>query len=98
MFFSSCPTALTASLLFATHPIHSEAVAGIVGRAEILSAVFFLLTLLVQRRHGWSVRASLLAAAATLAKEQGVTVLGVCFVLELVGRQGGANKRSLLQI
>ena len=72
--------------------------AGIVGRAEILSAVFFLLTLLVQRRHGWSVRASLLAAAATLAKEQGVTVLGVCFVLELVGRQGGANKRSLLQI
>ena len=96
--FSSCRTALTASLLFATHPIHSEAVAGIVGRAEILSAVFFLLTLLVQRRHGWSLRASLLAAAATLAKEQGVTVLGVCFVLELVGRQGGANKRSLLQI
>ena len=97
-YISSCPTALTASLLFATHPIHSEAVAGIVGRAEILSAVFFLLTLLVQRRQGWSVRASLLAAAATLAKEQGVTVLGVCFVLELVGRQGGANKRSLLQI
>ena len=68
------------------------------GRAEILSGVLFLLTLLVQRKHGWSVRASLLAAAATLAKEQGVTVLGVCFVLELVGRRGGANKRSLLQI
>ena len=94
----SSSTALMAALLFAAHPIHTEAVAGLVGRAELLSALFFLLTLLAHRRHGWSVRASLLAAAATLAKEQGVTVLGICFVLELLGQGRGANKRSLLQI
>jgi len=94
----SSSTALMAALLFAAHPIHTEAVAGLVGRAELLSAFFFLLTLLTHRRHGWSVRASLLAAAATLAKEQGVTVLGICFVLELLGQGRGANKRSLLQI
>ena len=85
---SSSSTALTAALLFAAHPIHTEAVAGVVGRAELLSALFFLLTLLAHRRHGWSVGASLLAAAATLAKEQGVTVLGICFVLELLGKAG----------
>ena len=61
---SSSSTALTAALLFAAHPIHTEAVAGVVGRAELLSALFFILTLLVHRRHGWSVGASLLAAAA----------------------------------
>ncbi|XP_073813905.1 transmembrane O-mannosyltransferase targeting cadherins 3 [Musca autumnalis] len=34
------------SLLFAVHPIHSEAVTGVVGRAELLSSVFFLLAFL----------------------------------------------------
>lgn len=29
------------ALLFATHPVHAEAVTGVVGRAEVLSAVFF---------------------------------------------------------
>ena len=34
------------ALLFAVHPVHAEAVAGIVGRAEILAALFMLLGLL----------------------------------------------------
>ena len=70
----------TAGILFSVHPIHSEAVCGIVGRADILSAVFYLLTLLVHKSHGWSLLTPLLATAAMLAKEQGVTVLGVCFI------------------
>ena len=40
-----------ASLLFAAHPIHTEAVAGIVGRADVGAAVFFLLALLCYRRY-----------------------------------------------
>jgi hypothetical protein len=35
-----------ASLLFAVHPIHTEAVAGIVGRADLLAGFFFLLSLI----------------------------------------------------
>ena len=35
-----------AGLLFAAHPIHTEAVAGVVGRAETLACLFFLLSLL----------------------------------------------------
>lgn len=34
--------ALIVSLLFITHPVHVEAVAGVVGRAELLAALFFL--------------------------------------------------------
>ena len=36
--------AIAAGLLFASHPIHTEAVAGIVGRADILACLFFLLS------------------------------------------------------
>ena len=39
------------SLLFATHPVHVEAVTGIVGRAEVLMSVFFLAAVLLWR-HG----------------------------------------------
>ncbi len=41
----------TAGLLFASHPIHTEAVAGIVGRADILACLFFLLAFLCYKRY-----------------------------------------------
>uniref|UniRef100_A0A0P6DC12 dolichyl-phosphate-mannose--protein mannosyltransferase n=1 Tax=Daphnia magna TaxID=35525 RepID=A0A0P6DC12_9CRUS len=40
-----------AGCLFAAHPIHTEAVAGIVGRADVGAAVFFLLAFLSYRRY-----------------------------------------------
>lgn len=36
----------TAGLLFAAHPVHTEAVAGIVGRADVGACLFFLLAFL----------------------------------------------------
>lgn len=39
------------SLLFAVHPIHTEAVTYISGRADILAAIFFLLTLIIYIRY-----------------------------------------------
>ncbi|CAH2092282.1 unnamed protein product [Euphydryas editha] len=39
-----------AAILFAVHPIHSEAVTGVVGRAEMLSSLFFLGALLCYAR------------------------------------------------
>ena len=35
--------------MFAVHPIHTEAVSGLVGRAEMLCGVFYLLALIVYR-------------------------------------------------
>jgi len=90
-------TALLAALLFATHPVHTEAVASIVGRAELLSACFFLVALLLylpavhhgSSLSGWRILGSaLLSAVAMLCKEQGVTAIGVCAMLELLLKLG----------
>ncbi|KAM6961737.1 protein O-mannosyl-transferase TMTC2-like [Tautogolabrus adspersus] len=42
---------LFAGLLFASHPVHTEAVSGVVGRADVGAALFFLLSLLCYMRH-----------------------------------------------
>ncbi|XP_013776748.2 transmembrane and TPR repeat-containing protein CG4050-like [Limulus polyphemus] len=82
-----------AAILFSVHPIHTEAVAGVVGRAELLSAVFFLSALsqyvrLIQRNEhvGWRccIETAALAVCGTLCKEQCLTVLVVCAVYGLL--------------
>jgi len=79
-----------ASLLFAIHPIHTEAVTGAVGRAELLSSIFFLLALLsyskacTLQNHKWFILlTAIMASCAMLSKEIGITVLGLCVVHEL---------------
>lgn len=42
LLFRDLHIAMLAGLLFAIHPIHTEAVAGIVGRAEIMAALFIM--------------------------------------------------------
>ena len=94
---------MIATFLFIVHPIHTEAVASVVGRAEILACLFFLLSLIaylrsvnytnivtdvgtVHTEFSWSWLASsmLLAVLALFSKEQGVTVLGVCAVIDVL--------------
>ena len=48
--------ALAAAHLFAVHPVHVEAVANVVGRAEILATIFILAAALLYCRHGDLVR------------------------------------------
>uniref|UniRef100_A0A8C4SMD5 dolichyl-phosphate-mannose--protein mannosyltransferase n=1 Tax=Erpetoichthys calabaricus TaxID=27687 RepID=A0A8C4SMD5_ERPCA len=76
-----------AALLFAVHPVHTESVAGIVGRADLLSALFFQLSFLSYCRSfqgsddkfslSWIFSSLILCSAAMLCKEQGITVLGI---------------------
>jgi len=52
--------ALVAGLLFAVHPLHVEAVANVVGRAELMAALFTVLAVyasLVRQSVGWSAAA-----------------------------------------
>jgi hypothetical protein len=61
--------ALAAGLLFAVHPVHVEAVANVVGRAELMSGLFVVVCVyaaLVARRPWWSAVA---LAAGLLSKE-----------------------------
>lgn len=43
--------ALLSASLFAVHPVHADAVASVVGRADVLSCVFFMLSFLCYGRH-----------------------------------------------
>jgi cytochrome c-type biogenesis protein CcmH/NrfG len=80
--------ALLAGLLFAVHPVHVEAVANVVGMAEILAAVFFLWACVLILRGGERMTAGrlmsvlVLYALAFLTKESAVTLLGVVLLLD----------------
>lgn len=88
--------ALGGALFFALHPVHADAVAGIVGRAELMVALFFLLALWSHRRAQeiaslrgrikW--RAALAASllAMLLSKESGIPLL-LYFPLEDLARR-----------
>lgn len=97
--FKSRGLAFLTALLFAVHPVHTEAVAGIVGRADVLACLLFLLAFLSYHRSldrscegpGSPATASpfflllslLLGTCAMLVKETGVTVFGVCLLYDL---------------
>ena len=69
-----------AGLVFAWHPLHVEAVASLVGRAELLVAVGILGAVLAARRGRWAL-AVLCAALAMFSKEHGV-ITGVVILLD----------------
>lgn len=88
--------AFLAGLIFAVHPVHVEAVANVVGMAEVWSTAVYLGACLVflrasrdGRRIG--VRATLiialLFAIAFLSKESAVTLPGVLFLLDGARRE-----------
>ena len=76
-----------AAILFAVHPVHSEAIAGIVGRGEILAAGFILagLIVLMPRDGPPSIlrvnSAGLLFLAALLSKETAVCYPAVALLV-----------------
>jgi len=77
--------ALIAAALFAVHPLHTEAVTSIVGRAELLAALFGLLALHSAgaadaatdgwRKRAWYAGSLLCFTAAVFSKENAVMVL-----------------------
>lgn len=81
-------TAWAAGLLFATHPVHTEAVAGVVGRADVGAALCMLLALLAHDAHA-RLREGLLARTGVGALAWGrchtllalAVLLGVCATL-----------------
>ena len=79
--------AMLAAILFAVHPIHTEAVAGLVGRAELLAALFGLVTLLCvgaadaatnrPRQLMWIALSLASVLLAMLSKESALTVVAL---------------------
>ncbi|XP_048349239.1 protein O-mannosyl-transferase TMTC4 isoform X1 [Sphaerodactylus townsendi] len=99
-------SSLMAALLFAVHPVHTECIAGIVGRADLLCALFFLLSFLGYCRAlkdskegtpfsvAWILLSIFLGAVAMLCKEQGITILGLNALFDAVM----INKLNILEV
>ncbi|KOC70586.1 Transmembrane and TPR repeat-containing protein 4 [Habropoda laboriosa] len=68
-------TAFYATALFAVHPVHTEAVSGIVGRAELLCALFIWLSMC---------SCITFIATAMLCKETGITAVGICCIYDII--------------
>lgn len=84
--------ALLGGLVFAVHPVHAEAVANVVGMAELLSGTLYLAACLIAIRCRGTMGAGrvLLVAglflAAVLAKESAVTLPGAIFLTDAARR------------
>jgi hypothetical protein len=76
--------ALVAGILFAIHPVHVEAVAGLVGRAELLCALASLIALILFLKPMTAWRGSSICVClvvAILSKEQGILLPGFLLAL-----------------
>jgi hypothetical protein len=96
-----------AGLLYAVHPIHTEAVSGVVGRADLLCCAFVLLSMIsygcsCHTTSGTITRCLLFASslvsavAAVLCKEVGIAVLPICIVFDLLHTLGTAHPMVLM--
>jgi len=79
-----------AAALFAVHPLHTEVVDIVTGRAELLAALFVLLALLAALRRGRLHRplTAVCFAAALLSKESAATFLPLLLAFDLFGTRG----------
>ncbi|RWS15420.1 transmembrane and TPR repeat-containing protein CG4050-like protein, partial [Dinothrombium tinctorium] len=98
VFEKNTKIALSSALLFAVHPIHTDAVGSVVGRSELLSAIFYESSLLIHfnSKTTTSKYKPLLTLSLTwigfLCKEQCLTVLVVCALFDIIfSRKSSVN-------
>ena len=90
--------ALVAGLLFATHPVHVEAVANVVGRAELMAALFALLAVyaaMVADQPWWHLAA---LAGGVLSKENAAVVPGLIVWGWVLGIARPSARRAALYV
>ena len=95
----SPPAATLAGVVFAVHPIHTQAVAHIASRGPVLATVLVLLALLWWRREGSVLRdlgALAACALALLADEQALAVVLLLPLADLVLPPGATTGRRPL--
>jgi hypothetical protein len=97
--------ALLAALVFAVHPALSEAVASVVGRADLLAGASFLGALLSHRRAArsaaslrWEAGALVLLAVALFSKEYAVVFPFLLLLVDLVlPVAAGSDRRAAIR-
>ncbi|CAB3397102.1 unnamed protein product [Caenorhabditis bovis] len=72
------------SVLFAVHPINTEATCSIVGRADLLATCFVLIAVLLYKQCQAVGRSILIAVLAVLSKETGIVLLPLLILYDLL--------------
>lgn len=91
-------TSLITGFLFAIHPIHTEAVTGIVGRAELLAGIFILLSLYGYHKYRfssswvWLLVTALSTICAVTSKEHGFMIFPLLVLQEFYYHYSGRKK------
>ncbi|XP_059617887.1 protein O-mannosyl-transferase TMTC2 [Phlebotomus argentipes] len=101
--------AAVAGVLFAAHPIHTEAVASVVGRADVVACIFYLVSLLAYMQHmewrerddqrSWLALLASFAAAslAILSKETAITALVLCALYDILKAVSGFHDKNRMR-
>lgn len=95
--FESWQWAFGVAVLFALHPVHTEAVANITGRSEALAGCFFFIGLLAHIKYRSEGRKPLLAVvsmcylSAVLSKESAITFFGAVLLYDFVFVSGDST-------
>ena len=85
-------------LLFAVHPVHCEAVAGLVGRADVICTLFFLAGLSTWKGRSGLVATLFFTTAAFFSKEYGITLPPVCLLSDLISSRKNRRIQWLILI
>lgn len=96
--------AWVAAAVFAVHPVHVEAVANVVGQAELLAAIFVVpaVTIYIRRRNanaltvGPMLAIAALYAGACLSKEHGIVLPAILLAAEAIVVVDKASLRARL--
>ena len=95
-FFKDEWTPLFSGMLFAVHPVHTESVASVVGRGELLSVFFFLAALYTfikpPKKIPWFVISPLCLLLGLLSKETAITLPAFIAVYLLLFERNGRGK------
>src|ERR1051325_3232462 len=82
---------LVAMIVYAVHPVHTEAVTTIVGRSELFSACFFLSAWILFRR-GRTIWAAVVFFLALLSKENALVLPALLILDMIIFPTAGAEK------
>ena len=100
-FTTNVTASLLCALIFSLHPIHTEAVANIAGRPELLCAFFMLLSWLCygfsERKSVMIVPAVLFLLGALLSKETAVMLPFMIFAVDAVEKKPIKNRSMALR-
>ena len=94
--FQNGKVSFLGALLFASHPLHTEAISYLPSRGDLLGAFFCLTSLLLYRSHKQILRGSslLLFAMALLSKESAVIFPALLLVMDLSEPDGKGWKEK----